>query len=584
MPRKIRKPKKKKNLSKKWEWIKLIASIIAASLFFVVISVAAVIHFYRGGGGNMEIEINVLSEEVIRGEVFDLEIIAINNTTSQINSASFSLSLSDGLVGVLPSGNTRSINEEVGDISSGGLVRRTFKVLPIGDINSEEVVNTNFSYNFGRTSFRDSQSKEVNIEGEIMGLEIRSADELVAGSPYNFSINYENMGDIDISNVVLELSYPDSFNFRTSNFPPDSLNNHWRLGSLMAGSEGEITVSGFLDSMSGNQDISAIIKMEINGEQFVVAETVKGLNVSSSVVGLNLSLSGDIHPGNAVQYFIDYQNEGNSILRDVIIRANISGEVFDINNVSSDGLYDPMSGQITWDGNNYPNLTSLDPGEAGRLSFSVRIIDPLPIRRLSDRNFSVNVDASLESPSFDVENVDPLTYQTSLETKVPGYISVEPRVYYRDPDAGVINQGSLPPRLGEPNQYTVHLYLRNYSTNVKNVELSTVLPQGVEWVNFISSNLDQEPYYDSSTRSIIWNISEISATRGILDEPIRAIIQIQATPSFDMVGQFQQLLSVITVEAIDDWTGELIRSTASGVDTRLIYDPTVDEDDGIVVE
>ena len=69
----------------------------------------------------------------------------------------------------------------------------------------------------------------------------------------------------------------------------------------------------------------------------------------------------------------------------------------------------------------------------------------------------------------------------------------------------------------------------------------------------------------------------------MINSPIEAIFQIEATPTPGKIGQFQPLLSNTQLTAEDQFTGLILKSSDVFLNTSLIDDKTVEISEGIVV-
>ncbi|MFH1170933.1 MAG: hypothetical protein V1778_00105 [bacterium] len=63
-----------------------------------------------------------------------------------------------------------------------------------------------------------------------------------------YTLNYHNLGNIDLSNVTITETYDSHFVFGSSTPPPTSGNNVWNIGTLPVGTSGTVTVHGTLNT------------------------------------------------------------------------------------------------------------------------------------------------------------------------------------------------------------------------------------------------------------------------------------------------------------------------------------------------
>jgi hypothetical protein len=90
--------------------------------------------------------------------------------------------------------------------------------------------------------------------------------------------------------------------------------------------------------------------------------------------------------------------------------------------------------------------------------------------------------------------------------------------------------------------------------------------------------------YDESSRFVVWELGNISATKGVLTTPLEVIFQIVGVPASSHVGLFQPLLDVTRLTGDDVFTGISLSASHAALTTSLTDDPTVGVAGGIVVE
>ena len=67
-------------------------------------------------------------------------------------------------------------------------------------------------------------------------------------------------------------------------------------------------------------------------------------------------------------------------------------------------------------------------------------------------------------------------------------------------------------------------------------------------------------------------------------EKPEAIFQVEATPTPEKRGNYMPLLSATEVKAMDEFANATISGIDTGLDTRLVDDPTVSEGQGLIVQ
>ncbi len=581
------KKKKKKGLPPSFK--KLLLGTSTVILVTILGTVIFFINYFKDLLSNVVLEIQGPAE-VYRGIPFEIDVSISNTTDSLITEAELTLTHRDSIVNLETLG-TKSITADViGDLGSGSLAKKTYRLIATGEVGSEEEITFNLVY-FGSQGnrFETSETKKIKITGSAVQLEVQKPEQILPGSVFELNVKYKNISEFDLAEAVLEIKYPTAFKFIAASLNPDSLNNYWRLGELRSGSSGNLKIKGTLESTDNTSFTMPIIfGARFLGEDFSIAGKEIELTISPSPIGINVLINRRTdyvaRVGDRLTYTIQYQNNSGIALADVQIKAELQGELYDFNTLKANANINLGNRTVGWDIAYVPGLRLLDPGASGEVSLEIKLKDDFPINRLNDKNFTLRFSAEIISPSVPYYLTASQTKAaTSLETKVAGLITIEAKAFYRDSLSKIVNSGPIPPRVGKATSYTVHWLIRNYSTDVNDVSVRTVLPPGVTWTGIQKSNIDSVPLYNEATREVVWTIPKVRATKGILDEPLVAVFQIQATPTAADLGKFQELISVTNLRAIDNFTGLELSSSDVAINTSLPDDITIGQGGGRVV-
>ncbi|MDI6820554.1 MAG: hypothetical protein QMD65_00020 [Patescibacteria group bacterium] len=570
------------------------AVIIVAALSILIV-VSAVIILFSGGNRNNGSNINlsiIVPSEVNRGVPFEVTVDVVNRFDTLITGAVLSFNLPPGIAHLTALGGpSPTVEETIGDIGAGSLAKRTFKFLPVGEENSSLKINAKFIYTSGgRARFEANEAKTVLIRGSGIKLEVKKPEFLLQGSTFEFEVSYKNTSDFSFPEVVLETRYPTSFKFISASLRPDSLNNYWRLGALESGSTGKLQVKGTFEGGSDIRlSIPVIIYARFSGQDYKLAEDVINLEVAPSPINLQILVNRQqdyiARIGDSLTYNIQYQNNSGIALADLIVKATPVGELFDFSSINTNGAIDYAAGSITWNASQIDAFKLLSPGASGEVSFNISLKQQFPIRRMNDKNFYVRLNIEIDSPSVPYYLSAAKTKSSvSLETKVAGLVFFDAQAFYRDAPSGIVNSGKIPFQANKSTDITVHWVIKNYSTDIKNVSVKSALKPGVEWTGVVKSNIDSKPTYNNRTGEVIWNIEKkISATTGVINDPVEAVFQIRVTPSVVNVGQAMFLLAESVFKAVDDFTGLEISRSDTAIDSTLPDDRTLGQGSGVVL-
>lgn len=571
-------------------WLKktLLGAIV---LGLIVIALgAAFIVYYLNEPRGVDLELTAPSD-VSRGVPFELDVNITNISGAPMREGSLTMTLPDGLLLWGPDVNGNIYSESVGDIGTGGLSKKVYKVIAVGDLNSSQTITVSFSYlNQNGTRFEVKNSATVLISNEVVSMSTTKPDQILNGSLFSFTVNYANNSDFDFPNMVLEADFPDSFTFDSASEPPSSLSNVWQLGSALAHSTGTISITGeFSNSSVSSFDIPLKLFAVLNGKNYQVANEDASFSLSPSPIGISIFVNGTDHyvakPVDALNYVVQYNNMSGIALTNVTVKTVLSG-FGDWSSVKTDGSFNPNTKTITWTSATTPALQFIPPGGTGSLSFSLNVSSAIPtsLQGLSTKNLYVKVVASVSSPSVPYYVSGNNTFaETSAETKISSLVYLNTKALFQDPGSGIVNTGNFPPKAGTPTTYTVHWLLSNYGNDLSEVRISAPLPPGVTFTGVAKSNIaSSTPTYDTSTESMVWDIGDVVANSGLITGPIEGIFQIQATPDASAVGSYETILGQTTLSGNDNFTGASVNASNDALTTLLPSDPTVAPGEGAV--
>ena len=479
-----------------------------------------------------------------------------------------------------------AVMRSLGDIGEGGAVNQSYRL--IAESGSEEGVKdlkavlTYEVKTLGNgLKFEESRNYGLRLSGSGLLTDLISPAEVLNGEEFEIEIDYRNESRETFSGLELQLDYPPNFRFRSSSVAASRGNNLWRLDDLFPDSSDKLTIKGSLIGPVGSRsdfDLGFTSRFlgasySLNQKSFSVSIAPSPFEIRAEVNGRNDYVA---RIGDRLFYAIKYKNSSDAPLIDAVIRAKLTGELFNLASVKSVSLFDSVMNTLIWNTATTPELRLLNPGAEGSVSFEVGLRDAFPIVRLNDKNYSLKVEAEIASPTVPPGVKSPATSAlTRLETKVAGAVKVDAKTYFRDAASGIVNVGTMPPQINQKTQFTVHWLITNYSTDISQVEVKTVLPPAVNWTGVVKSNIGAAPAYDDRTREVKWLVDKIPATKGLTSDPAEGIFQIETTPAVNQVGQLLPLIGETSLKATDDFVGFPMTASDSGMDTSLPDDPTV---------
>lgn len=532
-----------------------------------------------------DIELAVTAPNDIRlGKPFEVTVNFANRANQILQDARVSLSLPDGISFLGAPLEQRNESRSAGSIGIGSMSQETFSLIALKDPQSVKTLRAALSYAAigGRSRFERNEDIEIAVGSPAVQIDLTVPGKVFSGEEFEALVKYRNLSDTDFSNLELRLDFPPAFAFRSSTVAPDVGNSLWRIGSLMKGSEGEFAVRGNIIGPEGSFfDVKTALTTSFLGKTYAIDEKSASLAISPSPLALTV-LANDrtdyvARPGDRVRYELRFTNNTDVGLRDVVLRAKLVGEMYDLTTLEAPQIFfSSLTNTLTWNAANTPRLAVLEPGASGSVSFLVRVAPQYPIRRANDKDFELKLEAQIESPTVPAFiGAEKTIGLSNFVSRVAGQSVIDTLVLFRDAASGIVNRGPFPPLVNQPTNFTVHWVIRNYATDVENVAVRAFLQSGVRLTGQIKSNISEVPVWNERTQEVSWNIGRIPATRGALGNPIEAIFQIEATPSVNQIGGYMPLISETSLRAEDTFVGMEIASIANAVSTSLPHDTTV---------
>lgn len=420
----------------------------------------------------------------------------------------------------------------------------------------------------------------VNVKTSPIFLEVTAPLEAASGNDVEYLIDYKNQSSRSFSDVRIKVEYPDRFQFTSGNPRPSEGNNFWYIGNLGPDEGGKIKVLG---TTQGSRNEGKIVKAYIgspgdDGQFVVYTQNEKMTKIVASPLSITQSVNGlknlTANAGEILNYSLNYRNEGEIGLRDIIIVLEVKTSILDFSRLKlGKGSYDSAKGTITWKASDFPQLSNLAPGQGGEIQFSVPMLDRIPVKSENDKDFSVITVAKIDSPDIPTPvQSNKIIASNTLELKLNSKVVLETSGYYYD--AVIANFGPIPPQVGKETSYVIHWQITNVSNDIGDVKVVSSLPTGIKWMGKIYPE-DVKITYNERTNQIVWEVGKIKNGAGILEPKKEISFQISVVPQVNQKEQAIRLLNSSFLESKDLFTGEQLKYETKEKTTMLPEDPQV---------
>lgn len=552
--------------------------IIAGVIFLAVLVLSgAIFYFWLTSFKKSLIDFNISGPTQISSGEDGVYVISYWNNTNQIlqNAVLVIRYPQDTVVG-----DDKIIqNIDLGSIGIGGGGKQEITIAFIGPDKSIQKLEAILNYKPQNTTstFENKTFKEVAINGSALSVDFKTPVAVLPNTRNVYVIHYKNNTDKVFQNVSIEATYPNEFNFISSDQMPAKDNNTWNLGDLNPNEEGDIAVSGILRNVQ-NANFELAIGIVKNNKFYKFSRNSSLINLTDLPLEMDISVNGQsnltVNPGDDLQFKIHYENNAGVALSDVVLKAKLDGLMYNFSSLKTSGYFNGVDNTITWNTGNLPDFKSLAPNSSGDVEFQINVKPQYIIRTFRDKNFLLQVSAVMETPTVPPSlAVKSLSVASDLAIKINTKTELKTKGYYFD--SIIKNSGPLPPKVNQTTTYAIHWQITNYSNNVNNAVIKAVLPEGVSWLNKKAGAGAATLEYNDRTGELIWNVGEVAAGTGVLLDSYEVVFQVGLTPAVGKVNMIVPILGESTLTGDDAFTGNDILITAPALKTDLPDDPGV---------
>ena len=173
-----------------------------------------------------------------------------------------------------------------------------------------------------------------------------------------------------------------------------------------------------------------------------------------------------------------------------------------------------------------------------------------------------------------VSTLEQKTFKISSLYKVSG------RVLQRS--GNITNSGPLPPNSSSPTTYTIVWSVTNSTNVLSDGTVRATLPSYVDWTG-ATFPATENISYNSVTREVVWRLGNIAPSVGY-NSPVReASFQVRLNTSASQAGTSPVLVDVSSASGRDEYTGVMLESNWTSLNTRLGSDPLTSSSEWVVV-
>jgi len=419
-----------------------------------------------------------------------------------------------------------------------------------------------------KAQYESKTSFTTKINFVPLTFEFDLSSKIASQKEISFALNYFSNVDYPLSDLRIKIEYPSGFEFLESQ--PQSLEKiEWEIGSLNKTEGGRVKIKGKLQGEIGQQKtFQATLGIWREGEFILLKQAVKAVEIIEPSLYLTQEINGSsqyiANSGDFLHYEILFKNIGDEAFEKLFLVVKLEGIAFDLESLKApQGEYKSGDNSIIWDWRKVSKLRFLDAQEEGMVEFWINLKEELPFDGPQDKNPFIKNTVILSQS------------KEEFKTKINSKIELSQKGYFHQEFWE--NSGPLPPKVGETTAYTVLWQVKNFYNDVENIKVKAVLPSEVKLTGEIFPK-ESKLSFDFKSRELVWDVGDIEAGRDILT----LAFQVALTPNSQQRGQTPLLIKDARIIGEDQWTEEILESSAEAVNTTLPDDETVSEEQGII--
>lgn len=390
-------------------------------------------------------------------------------------------------------------------------------------------------------------------------IDINAPNDVAGGNLVDIGIVVRNTGTEDARGLSLSVTVPQSFGLVTTVPTP----NHglvWLLDTVPARGEVVVRLRGTVNGDVGTtQAFHAVVAAAANPSVvFARKDYAPRMIFSPLILSQSVEGRGVVYAGESLRYSIRFHNIGDTPLRDAIVRVRLDGRILHLAGLDIGGIgdYNPDDKTITWKASDVPALKLLEPNARGEVTFSVPIVEQLPVESEKDFHYAVSTVASIDSPDIPSAIRENKTVLSNV-LAIPIGAKVVPTttVLYKE--------GALPPQVGKTTTYDITFAVTSVNNDLSQVRMVIPLPTSVTFHKADGKGVA----FNERTNEVVWNMGTITHGAGVTSPAPTMTLTLRVVPSVEQVGRPLRLAHGFTLTGMDTFIDKKFELQQSAIET-----------------
>jgi hypothetical protein len=464
-------------------------------------------------------------------------------------------------------------------ILPGEIKEVPFSVSLYGSANTSRIITARVSYRVpGSVAlFESLATVETILRSSPVRLSLENNDQVFSNQEMSLVVKYTSQLKSNSPSSMFRIQYPVGFRFISAEPKPDTGNNTWKLGTLVPGNEGTITIKGFMSGILGEEKIftGTLGSVTTNQDEFEsIYGTVLGqTKIVSSFLAITLDGGtpslGDkyiLQNDGDNEFTLRYQNTQNTAITNAKISVILSGNIWNSTGLrAGTGFYNSDTNALTWTSDEVPGLGNIPPGGSGEIQFGVSDLSSIDSSGKIISRPELLIRASIEGISQSgqklfadtlVKNTYTLATEPSIVTKL---------LSTQNP---IKNTGTYPPMTGKESTYTVVWKLNNTISPLGQTVVTAKLPSWIRYTGNISPQSAKDFItYNETTRVVTWSPGTVAPGVGYSSNPLEVYFQVAIKPSTSQIGSAPAIIGPASLTGRDQNIGVPINISGSELTT-----------------
>ncbi|HEX9664372.1 MAG TPA: hypothetical protein VGA49_00970, partial [Patescibacteria group bacterium] len=404
------------------------------------------------------------------------------------------------------------------------------------------------------------------IEESVLNYDLSFPPELFDNQEFEFAITVNNLsGDNDLKNIKIIPDWPDGFSLLESSVPFQT-----EIDILPPLEAIIIQAKGRVAGLDQTQKQFAFKGYLRHGQRDLFQRS-RELTAPLSYPKFSLTARADQEGyslGQIIDYQINFSNQEDYDLADVVFSLPLNSDIFNLNSVRSTGVLE--NGRLVWD---LDEFQSVRASQSGSFRFSARLNSKINFSRYFREQSQIIITPEVSYLTADDGQAPRVKLRGApAAVKINSDLGLTAFGRYYSAEGDQLGRGPLPPVAGRTTKYWVFLQVVNNLNDVNNLLVTAQLPDTVEFTGRTSVALGEDLSYNPASRTIQWPVGLIQSFRSGPDNGQGAAFEVAFTPTTDQVGAEPILLTNIAVSGADLFTGVFLQATTGGVTTNLFKD------------